>query len=562
MITIDFDAVKKSRFLQKELKSTKKWADMWLKEPIPPILLSEITAFSKTGARTPSETPYFNRRWRLAVYAILSIFDYGQIYFDALEDIIWAICEETTWAVPAHYDFNAKDLPIENFQHIIDLFAAETGFALAEIYALLKDRLSERIKQRIRSYVRERIIYSYLHKPVPFWWERADNNWAAVCGGSVGGAFLQFGTETEIKEALAQLLETMDCYLSGFGEDGACTEGLMYWNYGFGYFTYFADLLRQRTKGEIDLFKDEKVKNIAHFHQKTFLVDNYTASFSDSEPKSGYFFGLMNYLYTEYDDIELPPTAHAATLCDDHCFRFAPILRQYAWYNPAAKPGRQKKTAYYHLPDAQWYINKKPPFALAAKGGHNAESHNHNDIGSFTIFKGKENPLCDLGVGFYSQQYFHADTRYGFLCNSSAGHSVPIINGTLQKEGKAFCGSILSQDETHFAVDIAAAYPLPELKTLVRRIEIGKRAITIRDTYSFSKQPDSIIERFITQLKPVQSGNTIQLGQSVLRFGDDVSYTVSRDIHTYHDGTTSTVYLMDFTLKNPSGTTTVVFVLT
>ena len=562
MLTIDSKKVEKSKFLRTQLKNTKKWADKWLKEPIPPILLSNIRAFSETGTRTPSEDPYFNRRWRLAIYTVLSIFGYGQTYIEALEDTIWAICEETTWAVPAHYDFTAADLPTEHFQYVIDLFAAETGFALAEIYALLEDVLSVRIKERILSCVRERIIYSYLKRPVPFWWEQATNNWAAVCGGSVGGAFFQFGTEAEISEALPRLLETMDCYLTGFEADGACTEGLMYWNYGFGYFTYFADLLRQHTAGKIDLFDNEKVKNIALFHQKAFMVNNRTVSFSDSELESGYFFGLMHFLYNEYDGIEVPPVAYAATLGDDHCFRLAPILRQYAWYDPAVKTARQKKNVYYPLPDAQWYINRRPPFSVAAKGGHNGESHNHNDIGSIIVYKGSQNPLCDIGVGFYSQQYFHADTRYDFLCNSARGHSVPIVNGILQHEGKTYCGTVLSQDETHFSVDISAAYPIDTLRSLVRRTEVKKSGVTICDTYAFDAQPTSIVERFVTMMKPTRRGNTLLLGQSTLHFGDDVAYSVSKDIHTFHDGTSVPVYLLDFTIKNPQKDTEVMFKLT
>lgn len=62
----------------------------------------------------------------------------------------------------------------------------------------------------------------------------------------------------------------MDYYLQGFGPDGACLEGLGYWNYGFGYFVYYADLLRKRTRGEMDWFRAEKVGRIALFQQKGF----------------------------------------------------------------------------------------------------------------------------------------------------------------------------------------------------------------------------------------------------------------------------------------------------
>ena len=50
------------------------------------------------------------------------------------------------------------------------------------------------------------------------------NNWSAVCAGSVGSAFLYFGTDEEIKTVLPRIKETLEYYLKGFGDDGACVE--------------------------------------------------------------------------------------------------------------------------------------------------------------------------------------------------------------------------------------------------------------------------------------------------------------------------------------------------
>ncbi len=44
------------------------------------------------------------------------------------------------------------------------------------------------------------------------------------------------------------------------------------------------------------------------------------------------------------------------------------------------------------------------PLAVALKGGHNAEHHNHNDVGSFVVALGKSTPLADPGGEVYTSE--------------------------------------------------------------------------------------------------------------------------------------------------------------
>lgn len=71
---------------------------------------------------------------------------------------------------------------------------------------------------------------------------------------------------------LARVLPAMDSFLSGYPADGACTEGYGYWQYGFGFYVYFADLLKTRTGGALDLLAEPKIRQIAMFQQKHFLM--------------------------------------------------------------------------------------------------------------------------------------------------------------------------------------------------------------------------------------------------------------------------------------------------
>lgn len=148
----------------------------------------------------------------------------------------------------------------------IDLFASETAFALAEISHILSDKLDKTIVERIKYEVYRRVLKPYLSGRKNSW-DCLENNWSAVCAGSVGSAFLYFGTDEEIQTVLPRIKETLEYYLKGFGDDGACVEGINYWAYGFGYFTYFAQLLYQYSDGKDNLFDIKKVENIAVFPQ-------------------------------------------------------------------------------------------------------------------------------------------------------------------------------------------------------------------------------------------------------------------------------------------------------
>ena len=166
----------------------KELLNIWEKDcthDIPASKYSEYIIFDLTGSRTEYEQSYFTRRRAMNASALLSlIFPEEQKYHTKLCDVIWAILDEYNWVLPAHIGTFK-----ENRVAYIDLFAAETGFALSEIDYILGDRLPPLIRSRIRAEVDRRIIDAYTEDR-KYWWEKCTNNWAAVCACSVGIAFL------------------------------------------------------------------------------------------------------------------------------------------------------------------------------------------------------------------------------------------------------------------------------------------------------------------------------------------------------------------------------------
>lgn len=357
----------------------------FMKEPIPELGYELFTLFEKRGTRLEYESVYFERRRRLNTFVLLTLLEpENEDYRSRLHEIVWAICDEYTWCLPAH---------VRNTEVLgaIDLFASETGFTLSEIALLLGERLPDMLRVRIGEEVERRLFTPYLEGG-PFGWETAKHNWSAVCAGSIGSAaLLQMKKPDRLAAVIGKALTSLDCYLRGFGDDGTCLEGIGYWNYGFGYFTYFADLLKRRTSGEIDPFKPDKIRSIALFQQKCYLDGDWTVNFSDSLPQAPVQLGLTHYLAGLFPEMDLPPSAIRGTYTEDHCSRWAPAFRNIVWFDPAKRETAWRPADYY-LPDAEWLVSRHESelgrFGFAAKGGHNDEPHNHNDVGQFILHAG------------------------------------------------------------------------------------------------------------------------------------------------------------------------------
>ena len=219
---------------------------------------------------------------------------------------------------------------------------------MTEILSLLEDKIEPLVVYRARKEVTSRILEPYMELNNCLWWETGTNNWAAVCAGSVGSTAMYLIKDASVlAPLLLRVLSTMECFLEGYGEDGVCTEGLGYWNYGFGFFTYFAELLCERTAGKIDLFQNEKIKNIAMFQQKCFLSEDQIITFSDSFPPGRYNIALTHYLKSRFNEVEIPDKRYQSKINEDGCYRWPPVIRSFMWTDSNFESGKLKDAAYY-----------------------------------------------------------------------------------------------------------------------------------------------------------------------------------------------------------------------
>ncbi len=550
----------------------KEEAKRLLQLPIEESPYSLFKLFHKTGSRQEYERVYFAKRRRLNTFALMSLFEKdNHEYLKEFENIIWSICNEYTWCLPAHLNWNdyTVDSSLTSQEktafHTIDLFAAETGFTLIEILRLTENFLDPLLKKQIYQEIYQRILVPYNNNN--FHWETAKHNWAAVCAGSIGSIALYLvDDKKELSIVLERVINTMNYYLAGFNDDGTCLEGYGYWQYGFGYYIYFSDLLRKRTKGNINTFNSEKVHQIALFQQKTFLNKNKVVNFSDTPPTSSISLGLSHYLAHIYQDFEVPEYELRAHYTEDHCSRWAPAFRNLLWYDHELE-GMPWSNETYYLKDSQWLISRHVTdkghyYTFAAKGGYNDEPHNHNDIGHFLLSGGDDVFLKDLGNGLYTKDYFGSN-RYSFIGNSSLGHSVPIINNQNQLEGGLYSSTVntvaIQNEEVKLCIDMTMAYPVETLNQLTREYSWKKTnvpSLTLVDTYIFEEQPDSIVERII--IPPLfiwkEAGILTLEGSSKLRVKfnyDKLTLEINKFEFTNHSGEVEDNIALDFSVKRP-----------
>jgi hypothetical protein len=495
------DALRRAPQTQIVLEQTQSFMEAI--EQIPSLSYSDYRLFIRNGDRTKYETPYFLRRSRLAA-AALRLF-LGQTGLkDVVQNYVWAICEESNWVLPAH----------ENVT--VDLFSAETSFMLAEVLALLGDTLDAEVRSRVRLEIERRLFDPYLRFGRSFWWYKDRCNWNGVCNSSVAATFLLLDPEpARAARALELALAGLGVFLNtAFERDGSSNEGVAYWQYGLINFVALAEMLRARTRGAIDLLDSEHVRNIAAFPARLLLSPSRFATFSDCPDTVTFNPGIIARLAERTGEPSLVALLTPPVSADEE-WRFTMRLRDILWWDGQYHEGAPVDDAYLPLGGIARLTalaGQSRPLVLTIKAGHNDENHNHNDVGSFILHVDGESLLTDPGRGLYTRQYFGPE-RYESIFANSYGHSVPRIGGQMQKEGREFCGQIVSVEigkpVKRVELEFAHAYPVADLAGARRLIKLDESGTTwLQDAFRFSQTPVEVEEAFVTWFEVDARGST------------------------------------------------------
>jgi hypothetical protein len=499
---------------------------------IPQTTYTLYREFEHLGVRYNYEAVYFEKRARLT-RAVLEMLAGDDSYRDAVHDLLWNICEETSWILPAHEERRPRGdgrerretrtwplgahTPLTHAPDSIDLFSAETGAALAEAICFLGDRLAPEVRQRVRQEVQRHIFKPYLAYGRQFRWHKAPMNWNGVCNGAVGLAFLRLENDVEsLAEALEMVLEGFETYIAtGFEADGGSIEGVGYWNYGLMYYIVVAELLREVTGGQLDLLATPRLRDIAAYPVGMAFTPNTYINFGDATETQILAGGVVERLADRTGVSDLKALLETAGQLDIHAGPGAKLpimLRQAAWWPASPPPGLPHRDFYLLSTNLLKFTARTPtgqPVILAAKAGYTDGPHVQCDIAQFIVNVDGESLIPDAGRGLYSRDYFR-EKRFENLFNSSRGHNVPRIGEKLQSPGpefggsRRFYGTIVEHDandsEKVVKIDFHTAYDLPALKharrTLYLKAQTGE--VWLEDDFTFNGSPQEIEEAFVT----------------------------------------------------------------
>ena len=190
-------------------------------------------------------------------------------YVPAIEKALVALCSQKPWSIPAH------DRGLKNYKgtdYYVDLVVATAGNGIAQCVTMLDDRLSPEVRARVQCAFREKVfrpVYRCLEETKPFWWFTATNNWNSVCLAGVTGAALALLPDKEERAYFVAAAEKYNVYgMKGYADDGYCSEGVGYYNYGFCAYILLREEVYRATQGKIDFFQTPKFVRIARYGKK------------------------------------------------------------------------------------------------------------------------------------------------------------------------------------------------------------------------------------------------------------------------------------------------------
>jgi hypothetical protein len=475
-------------------------AEKLQQQPIPDQPDDLYLDFSRTGNRTRWQRVSGIRRGRIRTFALAECLENKGRFLPAFEEIVRVLCSERTWVMPAH------DRDLTNFNRTstdIDLGSSALAWSLATADYLLADKLSPKIRRIIHNNLDERIFEPYrnmaMGKRSKNWWMTGTNNWNAVCLAGITGAALAVIEPPDQRAFFIAAAEYYSQYfLEGFTDDGYCSEGLGYWNYGFGYYIMLSEMIYQTTGGKVDLLQNKKAKQAATFGANIKIINDVYPAFADcsirARPSSKLMYFISRRLGLALHSWEqIDPVSASGSLYQSMMYSFpnsasrAPLsqgsneLAIRSWFDQAgiliSRPG----------------TNSSSQLAVALKGGHNQEHHNHNDVGSFVVVLGDKPLLLDPGGEIYTARTF-SSRRYESKVLNSFGHPVPVVAGKLQQTGRRARARLVSQNFTDstdtLVLDISSAYNVPELRKLERKFvysRIGKGSLCVTDEVTFSR---------------------------------------------------------------------------
>jgi len=453
-------------------------------------------------------------------------------FIDQIINAVWYYSEQTWWGWSAHLGPQkaGSGLPDVN-EPIVDLGVGEVTSNLSWTYYLFKEEFD-----KVHPLISKRLLQEITNKSLTPYFVRDDfgymgfkggrpNNWNPWVNYNMLTSYLLLETDPVRKVAEVQkILNSLDKFLNGYSDDGGCDEGPSYWGAAGALLYENLELLGKVTGGKFNVFDDPLVQNIGKYFYKVNIHAPYFINFADADATTG---GNGSIVYR-----------YGKAINDPIMWKFGAYLSQMGRRRDGSMGGRigdqiknlglvnelQNAEAQEALVADFWFPDTEVAgardkegsfngFFFGAKGGFNAESHNHNDVGSCLMYYDGKPCLIDLGREEYVAKTF-SSRRYEIWTMQSGYHNLPVINGTDQMQGANYKAKnstfTASPKSATFKTEIAGAYPEgAKVKSWVRSYTLNRgKSFVISDKYELSAVTDAITSSNlityckVTQVKP------------------------------------------------------------
>lgn len=509
--------------------------------PYPPLPATLFLQFARNGNRSHYEDVWTVRRTHLRLATLAECLEGKGRFLDDIADGIWTVCEETFWGYPAHISAQKRGAGLPDVtEPIIDLFAAETAAQLAWTLYLIGpalDQVHPLVRERVAVETERRIFAPYRDRD-DFWWmgfdgSRAVNNWNPWINSNCLAAFLLLETnESRRARAVHKIIRGLDRFLDAYHDDGGCDEGPSYWSRAGGSLFDNLELLHSATGGRLDYYSVPLVREIGRYIYRAHIADHWFVNFADASARIQVDSDLVYRYGVAIADRDMQSFAAYSRPAEfrlpDSLGRDLPAIFNYATLRKAEARAPLVRDVW--LPGVQVAAARSRAgttagLYFAALGGHNAESHNHNDVGNFILFADGEPVLIDIGVETYSAKTF-SPQRYDIWTMQSSYHNLPAINGVMQHEGRRYeardCAYRSDDKSAEFSADIAAAYPdsagiTRYFRTI--RLDRVKNELFVEDRFELAKAGGAIEMNLMTRDDPAPAGPAaLTLGGRGVRF--------------------------------------------
>jgi len=486
---------------------------------------TDYLEFDRSGSRRIMEIPMGENVTALSDLVLAELAEGKGRFMDQIANGVWQSCEMTSWVLSAHIarEQNEKTSLPSFKENIIDLTSGDMGAFLSWTYYFLKDELAKvqpLIAERLHKNLQERILDPYMNRS-NFWWQAFNatpktmvNNWNPWCNFDVLTSFLLLENDPDkLAAAVHRTMISADQFINYYHSDGACEEGPSYWGHAPGKLYDYLQILYTATGGKVSIFDQPIIKNMGEYIAKSYVGKGWVVNFADASAKGGGEPGMIYRYGKAVGSMEMQQFAAYLYERDgkvNHYNAGRDLFRtmenlKYQGELVQVKPAVSQAASTWYPETEFCYMRNSIGFFLSAKGGYNAESHNHNDMGTFSLYLDETPMIIDAGVGTYTRQTF-SDERYSIWTMQSNYHNLPMINGVAQVPGAEYRSRNVKFDPAKlvFSLDLAGAYPAEAaVEKWQRTYQLqSKGGLILQDEFKLTKATKPNQLNFLSWGKP------------------------------------------------------------